>query len=309
MKSRTLTFALLVFFAGTLSATDKRLLNLVMPDVKVLAGVNVRGAAASPLGRYVLTLVMQRNPQFQQASTDFGVDPRSVREFLVASNSAPKYDAGIALARGSFHPATVIAKAEEHGAVTESYQGVTVVTDAKQSMGLAFVGSGILITGDLAGVKGAIDRMQKPWVMPAQLSERIAQLSAADDAWMVSTVPASKLVPPAAAAVSARGISAQNVLQNVQRMSAGVKFGKLAMVNARAQADTPETAQLLGNTLKLAMNLLQAQTNQLAPDSAQSLVVDPQGNLLNVSFHLTEPEFRRLYRMVSGAAARTDRKM
>ena len=45
-----------------------------------------------------------------------------------------------------------------------------------------------------------------------------------------------------------RDISPQNILQNVQRMSAGVKFGKVATVNVLAQADSPETAQLLGNT-------------------------------------------------------------
>ncbi|HWC95986.1 MAG TPA: hypothetical protein VG456_04535 [Candidatus Sulfopaludibacter sp.] len=291
----TRPIATLVLLAATASAADKRLLNLVMPDVKVLAGVNVRGAAGSPLGRYVLGLVMERNQQFQQASKDFGVDPRSVREFLVASNSAPKYDTGIALARGSFHPSDVIAKAVDHGAVTETYKTVTIITDAKSALGLAFLNANILITGDMAGVKAAIDRAPAPWSMPAPLSARIAQLSAAEDAWLLSTVPASNLMPAKSAG------SAQNVLQNVQRLSAGVKFGKVATVSALAQADTAETAQLLGNTLKLMMNLISAQTKQLAPESAQSLVVDPQGNQLNLSFHLTDAEFRKLYQMVAGA--------
>src|SRR5581483_10668314 len=132
--------SLLVLFACTLSAADKRLLSLVMPDVKVLAGVNVRGAAGSPLGRYVLKQTMARNQQFQQAS-DFGVDPRSLREILVASDSAPKYDSGIALARGSFQPPAVIAKAVEHGALTETYKDVTLVTDSKHVLGLAFLGA------------------------------------------------------------------------------------------------------------------------------------------------------------------------
>jgi hypothetical protein len=85
----------------------------------------------------------------------------------------------------------------------------------------------------------------------------------------------------------------------VQRMSAGVKFGKVVSVSALAQADSPQTAQLLGNTLKLMMNLLQAQATRLAPDSAQSLVVDPEGSTLNLSFHLTDPEFRKLYQLVA----------
>ena len=119
---------------------------------------------------------------------------------------------------------------------------------------------------------------------------------------MLTTVPASNLMPnntPKQAGGRAM-ISAQNILENVQRMSAGVKFGKTAAVNALAQADTPETAQLLGNTIKLMMNLLQAQTKQITPETAQSLVVDPQGNLLNLSFQITDAEFRKLYQMMAG---------
>ena len=304
MFMRTVALATLVL-AGTLSAADKKLLSLVMPDVKVLGGVNVRGAAASPLGRYVMTAMMQRSRQFQQASTDFGLDAHSFRELLVASNSAPKYDAGIALARGSFHPPTVISKAVDRGAVTETYKDVTLVTDAKHALGLAFLGSNVLITGDLASVKTAIDQASAPWRMPATLSARIAQLSAAEDAWVLSTVSASNLFPPSAVRAGAgRGLSAQNILQNVQRVSGGVKFGKEAMVSALAQADSPETAQLLANTLKLMMNLMQAQARQLTPESAQSLVVDPEGSILNLSFHLTDPEFRKVYQMVAGGQGR-----
>jgi hypothetical protein len=309
MSTRTLAVSTLVLWAGTLCAADKKLLSLVMPDVTVLAGVNVRGAAGSPLGRYVLAAMMQKSQQLQQASTDFGLDPHSFREVLVASNSAPRYDAGIAMVRGSFQPSAVIAKALDKGAVTETYNNVTLVTDAKHTMGLAFLGSNILVTGDVASVKTALDRVAAPWTMPAPLSARIAQLSAAQDAWMLSTVPASNLFPTSAVgAGAARGFSAGNFLQNVQKMSAGVKFGKLATVSALAQADTPETAQLLANTLKLMVNLLQAQSKQLAPESAQSLVVDPQGNILNLSFHVTDLEFRKIYQMVAGAS-KTDKKM
>ena len=276
-----------------------------MPDVRVLGGINVRGAASSPLGRYVLMTMLHSNQQFQQASTDFGLDARSFRELLVASNTAPKYDAGLALARGSFQPSSVIAKAVGHGAVTQTYRDVTLVTDAKGALGLAFLGSNILITGDVASVKTAIDRATAPWTPPAALSARITQLSAAEDAWVLSTVPASKILPAGAASAGAsRGFSTQNILQNVQRVSGGVKFGKFATVSAQAQADTPETAQLLANTVKLLMNLMQAQAQQIAPDSAQSLVVDPEGNMLSLSFHLTDAEFRKMYQMMAARTAR-----
>ncbi len=309
MATRASAFSTLVLFAATGSAADRRLLSLVMPDVEVLAGVNVRGAAASPLGRYVLGAMMQRSQQFQQATTNFGLDPRSFRELLVASNSLPRYDAGLALVRGSFQPSAVIAKAVSRGGLTEKYKNVTLVTDPKHTLGLAFLGSGIMITGDVASVRTAIDRSETPSTLPAPLSARIAQLSAAQDAWMVSTVPASRMLPASAARAGAsRGIPAQNILQNVQSVSGGVKFGKLATLSAVAQADTPQTAQLLASTVKLMMNLLQAQGQQVAADTASSLVADADGSVLNVSFHLTDPEFRRLSQMLGnyrGAAPNT----
>ena len=295
--------AALALSVGTASGADKKLLSLVMPDVTVLAGINVRGATASPLGQFVFTAMVQRNQQLQQASVDFGLDPQSFREVLVASNSAPKYDAGIALARGSFDPHAVIARAADHGALTEKYKGVTLVSDEKQTLGLAFLGSGILLTGDLKSVKAALGRAGKPWIPPAALAAQVAQLSASEDAWVVSTVPVSKLLPASASSAGAgRGVSPQNLLQSVERLSAGVKFGTLATVTAVAQVDTPETAQLLANTLRLMVNLMQAQARQLAPDSAQSLVVEPRDNLVNISFHVTDAEFRKMYQMMAGAA-------
>ena len=54
MNARFLTTATLTtVFAGVLPATaaDPQLLNLVMPDAKVLAGVNVDQAKTSPFGQ------------------------------------------------------------------------------------------------------------------------------------------------------------------------------------------------------------------------------------------------------------------
>ena len=51
MPTRTLTVATLALLAGTLSAADKKLLSLVMPDVKVLAGVNIHEHSSSRCGR------------------------------------------------------------------------------------------------------------------------------------------------------------------------------------------------------------------------------------------------------------------
>ena len=77
--------------AGLLPAADPGLLNLVMPDAKVLAGVNVDQAKTTPFGVYVLGQIQAQAAQhLQQISTLTGFDPtRDLHEILIASSGVP----------------------------------------------------------------------------------------------------------------------------------------------------------------------------------------------------------------------------
>ena len=55
MKAQLLTATLFTTFSGVLSAADPMLLNLVMPDAKVVAGVNVQQAKGTLFGQYILS--------------------------------------------------------------------------------------------------------------------------------------------------------------------------------------------------------------------------------------------------------------
>ena len=93
MNARLLTTATLVsVLTGVLPAraASPQLLNLVMPDAKVLAGVNVDSAKSSPFGQYVLSQMQLQDPHLQEITTLTGFDPtRDVHELLVATNSTP----------------------------------------------------------------------------------------------------------------------------------------------------------------------------------------------------------------------------
>src|SRR6476660_4791428 len=137
-----ITATLVTVYAGVLpaKAADPQLLNLVMPDVGVLAGVNVDQAKTTPFGQYVLSLMQSPDKHMQEMTALTGFDPtRDVRELLVATNATPGKHAGLFLARGSFDPARITALATQHQAVTESYKGVTILEDPKQENGVAFV--------------------------------------------------------------------------------------------------------------------------------------------------------------------------
>src|ERR1017187_2822234 len=145
MNARIVTTAtLFTAFTGVFAAhaADSQLLSYVMPDAKVLAGVNVDQAKASPFGLYVLTQMQSGNPGMQQLIALTGFDPtRDVHELLAATNVTPgaKSPMGLILARGNFDPATITALATSKGAPTEVYGGVTIIEDPTQAAGIAFL--------------------------------------------------------------------------------------------------------------------------------------------------------------------------
>src|ERR1019366_7580016 len=118
-------------------AADPQLLGLVMPDAKVLAGINVDQAKATPFGVYVLGQIAPQDQGLQQLATLLNFDPRrDVSELLVASTAA-----------------ALLA-----GAKSENYNGINILEDPKQTNGAAFLDATLVVAGDVANVKAAIDR-------------------------------------------------------------------------------------------------------------------------------------------------------
>ena len=125
MKAQFLSTALMTVFAGALPAVDSQLLNLVMPDATVVAGVNVTQAKTSPFGQYVLSQIQPNDPKLQELVTLTGFDPRQdVNELLVASDSSqtsgPQSKTGLVLATGIFNVPTITSFAASHQAASEN---------------------------------------------------------------------------------------------------------------------------------------------------------------------------------------------
>jgi hypothetical protein len=302
MKAQLLSTAtLLTIFTGALPAADPQLLNLVMPDAKVLAGVNVEQAKGTLFGQYVLTQIQSADHDMQTVVALTGFDPtRDVRETLVASNGAP--NSGLALARGNFDVAKLTAAANLKGAVSENYNGVTILEEPKQTHGVAFLDATTAIGGDIASVKGAIDRQKNPQPLPSAVTVTINQLSNSEDAWALCTVAPSTLAPPAKGAQNGQ---IPPVFQTVQSANGGVKFGNSVVFTGQAQTDTAQSATSLGDVVKLLINLAQmnAGQNQQAAALAQAVQVSASGNTLTVSLSLPEDQFQQLAKFGQKSAA------
>jgi hypothetical protein len=311
MNARLLTTATLAgVIAGMLPAwaADTQLLNLMMPDAKVLAGVNVEQAKNSPFGLYVLSQVQsQTSSGLQELTALTGFDPtRDVHELLAAANGNGNNHAGLVAATGTFHPENFATLATQHGGKVETYAGATILEDPKQQYGVAFLGSSIAVAGDLANVKAAIDRQKGPSQLPSSIQGQIAEWSGKEDAWAISTVSPSSLQPGAGAIpIPGVGQSGQgnNVFQTIQSAAGGVKFGNLIVVNATVQADNPQDATNLGDTLKLlaSMAQLQAKGDATVTALANSLNVSTSGPTLTVSISLPQQMLQDMVKQQSAA--------
>jgi hypothetical protein len=294
-------------FAAT--AADSQMLGLVMPDPKVLAGINVDQAKATPFGQYVLSQIAPKEKEFQEIATVLGFDPRrDVRELLVASDPAMP-QSGLALARGVFDPQRVTAFATQKGGATELYNGVTIIRPPAGAEGhpvaFAFLDPTLAVFGDLANVKGAIDRRSRPTALGPAMSAKVNEWSTLQDAWMVATIPPS-LLKKSPAAQQIPGIQA-TVIQAVQQAAAGVKFGPTVVLKAQAQTDTPQNATTLAGVLQLLTNLALAQTkaDPQVTALAKALVVTATGDTVNMLMSLPATQFEQLIKPKARPAAAT----
>lgn len=307
MNARIVTTAtLFTAFAGVLvaRAADAQLLGLVMPDAKVLAGVNVDQAKASPFGLYVLTLMQSNNTGMQQLVALTGFDPtRDVHELLAATNSTPgsKTPTGLALARGNFDPPAITTLATSKGAVTEVHSGVTIVEDPRKLAGIAFLNTTLAIAGDVASVKAAIDRPSSGQSLPAAVIAQVNQWSSTEDAWIVTTVP-----PGALTASSAVPGGAAGILQQVQQAAGGVKFGNSVVATAAVQSDNAQDATQLANALQFLANMAQMQAGQNSQQVtalAQGLAITATGATVQISLTMPQAQFQQLLQQEQKKAA------
>jgi hypothetical protein len=289
--------SLLTALTGSLPAADPQLLKLVMPDAKAMSDVNVSQVKLTPFGQFALGQLA--NDDIQKLIAQTGFDPsKDLNELLCATNGTP--NTGLALATGIFDPVKIGALAAKDGAVTETYQGATILEDPKKGNAVAFLNAGLMAAGDLASVKAAIGRQSAATTaLPESLMSEITMLSNSEDAWALTIVSPASLHPaaPTNKPDTINGVTIPaNLFQQVQSGYAGVKFGANITITAQAQTVDATSATNLAGMLQLLQNfaLMQAQQNPDLAAFAKSISVTAQGTQVNFSASLPQDQFQKL---------------
>src|SRR5262245_12326004 len=118
MKLRYFAVTFLSALATVASAADPQLLKLVMPDAKVVSGIDVNRVKAAPFGQFFLSQ-LPHDSGFDQFVALTGFDPRrDVHEVLMASPGDPQRKTGLLLVRGNFDTARVMPLVQASGKPT-----------------------------------------------------------------------------------------------------------------------------------------------------------------------------------------------
>lgn len=300
MRQTALYGTILLFSAVAAHAADQQLLNMVMPEAKVLAGVNVLQAKASPFGNYVVMQMTNNQNGLQDFISSTGFNPlQDVNEILAASSGDKTSRSGLVLATGTFNADSITAAIVKDGNHQASmYSGATLVTssNAKDFHAVAFLNNTIAVAGDVASVKSALDRRNSATPLSADLLTKINTLSTTEDAWSLSLASFESLFPAPAAGNQPSPLA---MIKNIQESSGGVKFGSEVKVNAQAITTDPKDATALGDVIKFVAQLvaMQAAKDPMAASAAsllQNLNVTTSGTAVNIALSIPENSLEAL---------------
>ncbi len=310
MKSVSI-FAAALVLNGTaaFAAIDSGLLNLAMPDAKVLSGVQVDQTLVSPFGQYILNQFQPSDPGFLSFISSTGFDPRrDLRELLAATSGSN--NSGLVLGRGTFQVAQITATATAHGGTVTQYHGLNIITapSGQGSGAAAFLDGGIAVIGDLASVQAALDRRTatKPSVDPV-LVKRATDASAINQAWFATTSPLSDFLNGKTANPNLNNLSQNNLFQSITQASGGINFAASGVtISGDAVTASADNARALVDVLKFLVSMIPSNNPTLKSlgDAATFSVNDTTAH---ISLALSEQQAEQLFTAAPKRAAAVQR--
>ena len=306
-KLRNACFALAMLQAGAIAA-DPGLLSMVMPDAKVVAGVQVDSARNSPFGQYVLAHMQPDDASFKKFIADTGFDPRrDLTEIVMASNwenNSPA-DRFVVMARGAFNPSRIKALVEANGGSAVSFQGVDILLpNSKQpagaaATGFAFPDTSTALMGDVASLKAAIQRKQSNAVASSTLLGKVHDLSPKNDFWFVTLVPLSEF-SSAMPNPNLQGAMNGNLMQAISQASGGVQFRDPVVISGEAVTRSDKDAEALADVVRFVVGLIQqnrgngATAGQVS-DLLDALNLTTSGNVMTMSLAIPEKQLEQIF--------------
>jgi hypothetical protein len=306
IKLRNFGPLVLALQATAFAAADPGLLRLVMPDAKVIAGLQVRETKNSAFGQYVLSHMQVDDAGFKKFIAQTGFDPRrDVTEIVMASNweqSTPQ-SRWLVAAHGSFNLPQIVGAAKANGGTVADFQGASILTYSEPGKpevesGIAFFDGSNAVMGDLDSVKAAIQRKQSNSAASGDLLAKVQEVSARNDFWFVTVVPISEFAG-AIPNPNLSGAMKGDLLAAIHQASGGIRFGETVTISGEAVTRSPKDAQALSDVFRFLASLIQlnSENNKVAGQVStllDNMDLKTSANVMTMSLAIPEQQLEQL---------------
>jgi hypothetical protein len=287
---------LLTPFAG---AADPALLELIMPDARVVVSIDIARIRSSPLSSSFTNGVQNANPELQKLMDAAGFDPmRDLQEILFASPGIGKNPPALVVARGTFDTAKLRAFAESAGSKIADFGGVPMLSDPEKDSGAFALLDNIILAGNPEQVKAAIKRRGRGMILNTEMAMRVTTRAKRYDAWLVSIAPLATLADQIPQDTKIDGLTSTEMLRAIEQFSFGVSMNSdltmaadVVMSNAKAAGEVADTLQMLMGTLQ---KKSQDQPSVMAALKNVSFGLD--GTVVHLGFSVPAAEVERAMR-------------
>jgi hypothetical protein len=290
----------LLLSAGLAAAADPALINLVMKDPRMVAGLDVDRAKDSPFGHRILAQMKEEDPGFQKFTSATGFDPRSdLKEVVLASGGGGANSRTLILAKGVFDTNRIASWLKSEGAKAAPYRGVDLWRTEKQRNSdevIAFLNGSLALFGAESAVKEAIDRRgASASPLSGEMAQRVAEWSARCDAWFVTASPFEEM---GVGRGGAGGIVPGGLnFDGVRQAAGGVRFGGVVEVSGDFTARSEKDAEALGDVFRFAVSMIRLNAKPGMEDAlkiADSLRISTSGASLKFSIEIPEQHLEKL---------------
>jgi hypothetical protein len=302
---------------GLAAAADPAMMNLVMPDASTVMEVNIARIMASPIGSAVGEAFHQGiatglkgdlakvPPQFQdQIAALSNIDWSKEVGDIVVARGPGKQPPTLLIVHTSLKPERMQALKAFNGDATE-YEGVPILASSKPESGaIAFLDNSIVVIGQMADVKSAIDRRSRHTPLPAALAAQVAKYSR-DDIWLASTEIRTGPLPSPAAAKSAAGAKLVEFFEKVAGLNGGLRLSPDFDLSADLEARTEKAAAEVAEGLRMVTGMVQSQAQNTGKGGRglEGLKWQRNGKHILLSLHVPEEQVRAGLQQMRAAQA------
>ena len=303
--------------AATCLAADPALLNLIVREPKVVAGIDVQRAKNSAFGQKIISGIKDDDEGFQRLLAATGFDPRrDLREVVISSDVEKTHDRTLIVAGGTFDTSRIARYIQSEGGTSTSYRGFDLLkgkssSEDRQNGSITFLSGTMALIGNDDLVRDAIDRHlgQTQTALDPTIAAKIQEWSSNNDAWFVSS---GSLTPPAGRqGTPGNSMIPQIVpLESIQKAYAGVRFGSDLAISGETIMRSEEDARSLSDVIRFAVSMIRMNQDKPGMEDLQKIADTVQVSTAGVTtrFSMTLPEDALQKMLNSRPRVRTERR-